>query len=491
MAPKRQPQSDLDIFRSRLENIIDMRHPTVLLVGLHLIKHMEGLSDEAVCATWTQNPYHQYFCGGPFFEHKLALDRSSMSRWRGRVGPAQLEALLSETLRIALETNATTPEACERVTVDTTVQTKAIAHPSDAHLLLRSIQTLSRMAKAKGIKLRQSFVFVAKAARIAVTRLLHQRAHKQAMRHVRKLRAYAGSLSRDIGSKSAGDQELEAAFADILALVDRVIAQQKGSKNKLYAIHAPEVECIAKGKARTKYEFGVKASIATTNDRTAGGQFIVGMMTVPGAPYDGHTLGQQIDQVERMTGVTVERAYVDLGYRGHNYKGKAEVYLPRDRSVTSPAIKRERKRRSPIEPVIVHLKSDGMLEPNRLKGADGDAINAILCAIGHSLRVGEAFFAWLKAVAVAVRRLTKHRTPSCRTSDSGCARPARRPNRVLPMGSVLLSATDATAHREPCRVADSPPTRCKRDRCRPADMTRPFVGQNVRRVPVQAALAPM
>jgi Transposase domain (DUF772) len=233
--------------------------PTRRLVGLHMIKHMEGLSDEAVCAAWTQDPYHQYFCGRPFFEYKLALDRSSMSRWRGRAGPEQRETLLAETLRIALATNATTTEAFERVTVDTTVQTKAIAHPSDAHLLLRSIQTLSRMAKAKGIKLRQSFVFVAKAA--------------------------------------------------------------------------------------------------------------------------------------RMTGVTALRAYVDLGYRGHNYKGKADVFLPRDRTVTSPAIKRERKRRSAIEPVIGHLKSDGMLERNRLKGADGDAINAILCAIGHNMRL---LAAWLK-----------------------------------------------------------------------------------------------
>jgi transposase, IS5 family len=425
MTPKKQPQSDLDIFRSRLENIIDMRHPMVLLaqridwdaiaesfgkffcekgrpalptrllVGLHLIKHMEGLSDEAVCAAWVQNPYHQYFCGRQFFEHKLVLDRSSMSRWRRRVGPAQLESLLAETLRIALETNATTTEAFERVTVDTTVQTKAIAHPSDAQLLLRSIQTLARMAKAKGIKLRQSFLFVAKAARIEVTRLLHKRAHKQAMRNVRKLRTYAGRLRRDIGRKTDGHEELETAFADILALVDRVIAQRKDSKNKLYALHAPEVECIAKGKARTKYEFGVKASIATTNARTAGGQFIVGMMAVPGSPYDGHTLEQQIEQVERMTGVTVERAYADLGYRGHTYKGTAKVYLPRDRSVTSPAIRRERKRRSAIEPVIGHLKSDGLLERNHLKGTDGDAINAILCAIGHNMRL---LAAWLKAL---------------------------------------------------------------------------------------------
>ena len=425
MTPKKQPQSDLDIFKSRLDNMIDMKHPmvllaqridwdeitvsfgkfftekgrpalpTCLLVGLHLIKHMQGLSDEAVCAAWVENPYHQFFCGNQFFATKLVLDRSSMTRWRKRVGSEQLETLLAETLRIALATNATTPEAFERVTVDTTVQTKAVAHPSDAQLLLRAIQTLARMAKAKGIKLRQSFLFVAKAARVEVTRLLHRGAKKQAMRNVRKLRTFAGRLRRDIGRKAAGAEGLEVAFADILAIADRVIAQRADSKNKVYAIHAPEVECIAKGKARTKYEFGVKTSIATTNARTNGGQFIVGMMAMPGSPYDGHTIQQQIDQVERMTGVTVERAYVDLGYRGHNYKGKAEVYLPRDRSVTSPAIKKERRRRSAIEPIIGHLKSDGLLERNHLKGSDGDAINAILCAIGHNMRL---LAAWLKVL---------------------------------------------------------------------------------------------
>jgi transposase, IS5 family len=119
------------------------------------------------------------------------------------------------------------------------------------------------------------------------------------------------------------------------------------------------------------------------------------MMTAPGNPYDGHILQQQIDQVERMTGVPVARAYADLGYRGHDYKGEAEIVLPRDRSVTSPAIKRERKRRSAIEPVIGHLKSDGLLERNHLKGADGDAINALLCAIGHNMRL---LAAWLKVL---------------------------------------------------------------------------------------------
>ena len=126
--------------------------PTRLMAGLHLLKHMDGLSDEAVCARWVENPYWQYFCGEQHFRHKLPFDRSSMTRWRGRIGPDKLELLLAETLSVALRTNAVTPQACERVTLDTTVQTKAIAHPTDSHLLLRGIEWLGRLAKQHGLK---------------------------------------------------------------------------------------------------------------------------------------------------------------------------------------------------------------------------------------------------------------------------------------------------------------------------------------------------
>lgn len=218
MPPKKPaPRSD-ELFRSQLDNMIDMEHALVklarlidwsrfdaaygrfyhekgrpglstrLMAGLHLLKHMEGLSDEAVCARWVENPYCQFFCGEQYFRHKLPLDRSSMTRWRGRIGPDKLELLLAETLRVAMATNAVTPQACERVTVDTTVQTKAVAHPTDSHLLMRGIEWLNRLAKKHGIKLRQSFLRVGRQARRDVSRLIHGRGHSQAMRWVRKLR---------------------------------------------------------------------------------------------------------------------------------------------------------------------------------------------------------------------------------------------------------------------------------------------------------------
>ena len=127
---------------------------------------------------------------------------------------------------------------------------------------------------------------------------------------MRKLRTSTGRLVRDIERKSEGEPDLVGARAFVLKRVKRLLAQKRDDKMKLYALHAPEVECIAKGKARTRYEFGVKVSIAVTNARAAGGQFVLGVQALPGLPYDGHTLSGQIAQVERLTGEKVARVYV-------------------------------------------------------------------------------------------------------------------------------------------------------------------------------------
>lgn len=429
MPPKKPGLSEPELFRMLLTNMIDLGHPLVklaveidwarfdtawgkfyhekkgrpglptrLMAGLHLLKHMEGLSDEQLCAKWVENPYWQYFCGEEYFRHRLVLDRSSMSRWRGRIGPEALELLIAETLRVAMASGALNPQACERITVDTTVQTKAVAHPTDAHLLLRAMEHLNRLAKKHGLKLRQSFLRLGRETRREIARLIHGKGHKQAMRHLRKLRTWLGRLERDVGRKIEGNADLTEAFARTLELAEKVRTQKPRDQNKVYALHASEVECIAKGKARTRFEFGVKTSIAVTNARAKGGQFILGMQALPGNPYDGHTLTGQIAQVERITGIAVNRAYADLGYRGHGHKGETEVYISRTRGITSPTIKRELRRRNAIEPIIGHTKLDGLLERNHLKGAAGDAINAILVAAGHNMRL---LFAWLAALLCA------------------------------------------------------------------------------------------
>jgi len=425
--PAAEPQEDL--FRARLENLVDRRHalarlaglidwgrfeaefgplytevtgrpglPTRLMVGLHLLKHMDGLSDEAICARYLDSPYVQLFCGEVFFRHALPLDRSSMTRWRQRIGPERLEALLAESLAAARRGGAVADKHLRRVTIDTTVAPKAVTHPTDSKLLHRGIEILVRRARRHGIRLRQSYLRVAKRAKREAAKLMHSGRPRQAERQVRQLRTWLGRLFRDIARKIADSGAVKATFAGPLGLIGRLLRQRRDGRgrDKLYSLHAPEVECIGKGKAQARYEFGVKVSIATTNAVAPGGQFVLGARALPGNPYDGHTLAAQIAQTERLTGVGVERAYVDRGYRGHD-ADRARVFVAGQKRGLTPTIRRERRRRSAIEPVIGHMKSDGHLGRNFLRGTEGDATNIVLAAAGHNLRLLRAWLAWLLA----------------------------------------------------------------------------------------------
>jgi IS5 family transposase len=163
------------------------------------------------------------------------------------------------------------------------------------------------------------------------------------------------------------------------------------------------VECIGKGKAHARFEFGVKVSLATTNAVAPGGQFVLGARALPGNPYDGHTLAEQIAQTGRITGVEIGRAYVDRGYRGRD-ADRARVFVSGQKRGVTPTIRRERRRRNAIEPSIGQLRSDGHLGRNFLRGTEGDAANLILGAAGHNLHLLRAWIAWLLACLLSLLR---------------------------------------------------------------------------------------
>jgi IS5 family transposase len=445
MRPKSPPPEQPELFRSALMNLVDPRHPLVrlaglidwhrfaaafgplyrdgvgrpglptrLMVGLHLIKHMDGLSDEAVCARFLDSPYVQLFCGETHFQHALPLDRSSMTRWRKRIGAERLELLLAETLAAAQRAGAAEPKHFQRVTIDSTVQPKAVTHPTDSKLIHRGVEILGRLARRHGIVLRQSYARISTRARREVAKLIHRGRHREAERVVRRMRTWLGRLARDVARKiETASAAVRAAFVKPLDLIARLLHQRREDRGreKIYALHAPEVECIGKGKARTRFEFGCKVSLATTNRPAPGGQFVLGARTLPGNPFDGHTLACQIAQTERLTRVPIERAYVDRGYRGHD-ADKNRVFLSGQKRGVTPTIRREIRRRTAIEPVIGHMKADGHLGRNFLAGAAGDAINLILAAAGHNLRLLRAWLSRLLAVLLGLLTLSPPTLPA-------------------------------------------------------------------------------
>jgi IS5 family transposase len=412
-----------DLFRARLDQIINMKHELVALagkidwdwidgeiaplysdkgrpgietrfvIGLLLLKHIYGLSDEGVCERWVHDPYFQHFTGEEFFQHEFPHERSDLSHWRKRLGD-KLQMLLAESLRVAHESGALRTRDLKRVTVDTTVQPKAISFPTDAKLLHAAIKGLNRLARKHGVRLRQSYLRVAKRAAMMAGRYAHAKQFNRHRRQLRILRTRLGRIIRDIRRKIAGQEPIAAVFEAPLSRASQIRHQQQRQRGwKLYSFHAPEVECIGKGKASAPYEFGVKASIVTTNARAPGGQFVLHAKSLPGNPYDGHTIGTVIAAAERLTGCKVERAYVDKGYRGHDTANPCRVFISGQKRGVFGAIKRELRRRSAIEAVIGHMKADGHLGRCYLKGRDGDAANTILTAVGYNLRL---VLAWLR-----------------------------------------------------------------------------------------------
>jgi IS5 family transposase len=143
------------------------------MAGLAIIKHMHNLSDEALCERCVENPYYQYFCAKEFFQHRMVFDRSWLTRWRQRMGEERLQALLQESLAVATRTEAMKPTDLSRVIIDTTVQPKAVMFPTDAKLIHRALERLVRLAKERGVDLRQSYRRVAKLALIRHQRYAH------------------------------------------------------------------------------------------------------------------------------------------------------------------------------------------------------------------------------------------------------------------------------------------------------------------------------
>jgi IS5 family transposase len=436
-----------DLFKARLDQIVDLSHPlaklagaidwrfleerfgaaytdkpghpplpTRLMAGLAILKHMHDLSDEVLCERWIENPYYQLFCGEEFFQHALVFDRSSLTRWRQRMGEEKLVALIQESLNVATRTGAAKPADFSKVIVDTTVQPKAVAFPTDAKLMHRARERLVRLAKKHGVALRQSYERVGKYALIKHQRYAHAKQFKRANRALRTLRTYLGRVTRDIMRKIKGKAELESVFALPLSLSRRVREQRKNQRGpKVYSLHAPEVECIGKGKAHRPYEFGVKVSIATTLHHSKGGQFIAHAKALPGNPYDGHTLEAVIPEIETQIGVSLSRIVADRGYRGHNAPPdhRFKVYISGQKRRVTEHIKRELRRRSAVEPVIGHAKGEHRMGRNYLAGPAGDAINAVLAAAGYNFR---RLLAWLALLLFAflfgMTRSAKSENPS-------------------------------------------------------------------------------
>lgn len=413
MKPEKTDTSQSELFKNRLSNQLNPRDPLFILghqinwsffeeefgalypdgpgqppkpvrlmVGLMLLQHMNGLSDEQVVYQWVQNPYWQYFCGYDYLQWELPCDPTSMTRWRKRLGTENLEKILAQTIVTAVKTEAVAPQDLKRVIADTTVMEKNISFPTDSKLLNRAREQLVGLADECGLKLRQSYARVGKFASLNAGRYAHAKQFKRMRKEVKKLKNYLGRTVRDVERQIKDSLDLQVEFADPLGMAKQLLSQEKTSKDKLYSLHAPEAYCISKGKAGKPYEFGCKVSLVLTHKQG----LALSSQALDENQYDGHTLGSSLKKAEALSQVLIEQAFVDKGYKGHGVEGTS-VYISGQKRGMTRTLKKHLKRRSAIEPHIGHMKSEGKLRRNYLKGTIGDALNALLCAIGHNMRL--------------------------------------------------------------------------------------------------------
>lgn len=436
-----------DFFRSRLDQMIDLRHPLVVLAGripwsqleaalapafarqsregtviegddlfgptvqmagsgtssagrprlpirlmaaLLYLKHAFNLSDEELVARWSENVVWQYFSGLDYYTPKLPCDATQIGRFRTAIGEAGVEELLKATIDTAVQSKAVRPSEFERVIVDSTVQEKAIAHPVDSRLLEIARAKVVQAAKQVGITLKQTFVKEGQELRRKAGGYAHARQSNRLRRTVKRQRTILGIVLREVTRKLAtvgsGCATTITRLNTLLERAERIRTQQTHDKNKLYALHAPEVECISKGKARKRYEFGVKSSIVVTHKSG----LVVGARTFPGNPYDGHVLSAQLEQTNILledTGKSPKQVFVDLGYRGVDRENPNVEIIHRGKYRSLTRLQRRCLRRRPaVEPTIGHLKADHRMDRCWLRGQLGDALHTVLCATGFNLR---------------------------------------------------------------------------------------------------------
>jgi IS5 family transposase len=306
-----------------------------------------------------------------------------MSHFRKRIGKAGMEKILEEVIKIAIQSGFICTKDLSQVIVDTTVMEKNIAYPTDARLYFKMIEKLIKMARKTGIAYRQSYRRVTKHLLLQIGRHLHAKQMKRAKKKIKRLKTILSRVYRDIRRKLQDKKELINLFHPLLIKTDKLLYADPKSSQKIYSIHESEVQCISKGKARVRYEFGCKVSLVITHKQG----LVLSSQALSGHPYDGHTLKASIIDAEQRSGHKIKRATVDKGYVGHDVSHVIVYKSGQKRGVKTHAIKCFIKRRQAIEPHIGHMKSDGKLGRNFLKGFFGDQINSILCGVGHNLRL--------------------------------------------------------------------------------------------------------
>jgi IS5 family transposase len=363
-----------------------------VMLALSMLQAMYNGSDSFTEEELKENIYWQYFCGYEYLQQDLDVSEATIRRFRNDLGEDGYNEILKELLRIGLKVGALKKKDLESVIIDTTVQIKNIKHPHDVYLMETAREKVVDLCKRLGIPLNETYAKTFKYKMIKLWKYKEDSKTRQRRKIMISLKVRLGRLIR-ICQRGIEKSKLELSEEDgaILSRAKNIHAQSilkkkdkdlyKKENKIIYSFHAPEVECIGKGKLNKPYEFGNKVGIVVSGR----GNFVLGIKSFHGNPYDGHTLDQTVVALRKLSPET-SKIFVDLGYTGHNFKEKGKVFTAKTKKTLSNDDKKMQKRRSAIEPIIGHLKNFGRMGRNYLKGVVGDIINPLISAVGLNLR---------------------------------------------------------------------------------------------------------
>ena len=407
-------ENQCDLFRTRLEDMINPNHELALLakaidwdyfekefkpyysdkgapsipvrtmVGCMLLKHLFNLGDEKIPEYWVRDVYFQYFCGGVFFEHKFPFDPSDFVHFRKRVGESGIGKIFAYSVHLHGS------EVCSQskfVLSDTTVQENNTTFPTDAKLCKKVIDSCNKIADDLGIKQRQKFIKESKQLVRATYNGQHPKRIKQAKKAIKRLKTIANKVLRELDRKMTEAQEV--CYKKEMELFNHAVNQQNSDKNKVYSLHKPFTKCIAKGKAHKQYEFGNKVGLITGGKK--GKKIILAIQTFVENPFDGHTIDPLLHQMENNAIPLPKELAYDRGGKGKSEIRGVKIIIPSRPRKTDTHYQKQTKRkkcreRSAIEPIIGNLKTDYRMQQNYLWHETGIQINALMAATAWNLK---------------------------------------------------------------------------------------------------------
>jgi IS5 family transposase len=414
MIGKSPIKSQRDLFRPLLEDFIDLRHELVLLsnkidwsyfekefasfyseqgapsvpirlmVGCLMLKHLYNLGDERIPEYWVRDVYFQYFCGGVFFEHKFPFDPSDFVHFRKRVGEEGIGKIFAYSVK--LHGNDVAGKS-RLVLSDTTVQENNTTFPTDAKLCKKVIGKCNKIADKEDIEQRQRYTRESKQLLRDTYNGKHPKRAKKAKKARKRLKTIANIQIRELERKMNDEQKKQ--YEKEINICKHAVNQQKDDKQKVYSIHKPFTQCIAKGKAHKQYEFGNKVGLITTGKK--GRKIITGIKGFLGNTFDGHTIDPILTQMENNKLKLPEELAYDRGGKGNKEIKGVKIITPTKPKASDTAYQKQQKRkkfraRAGIEPIIGHLKTDFRMAQNYLLGENGIQINAFMAATAWNLK---------------------------------------------------------------------------------------------------------